>query len=173
MNLFPDPFHPAVVHFPIALILVGTAFSAVVAFWRKSPLTWVAAVLLGLGALGAWSAVESGESAGGLLEKGTPEREALVDSHETWAKRTLMVTTAAAALAVATALLGAWPRIARGVSILAIIASASAAFAVYETGHRGGELVYRHGAGVEMAARQNEVPLPHAPDSGTNGKGVD
>lgn len=42
-----------------------------------------------------------------------------------------------------------WPRTARAVAIVAALLSVAAAYGVYETGHRGGALVYRHGAGVE------------------------
>jgi uncharacterized membrane protein len=152
MNLIPDPLHPAVVHFPIVLILLGAAAAVVAAFWRGGHLPRFAAVLLALGALGAWAAVRSGESGGGLLETGSPQMEALVEVHETWAKRTFAVSIVAAVAAVASALAGRWPRLARGVAIVAAVASAAAAYAVYETGHRGGTLVYRHAAGVELAA---------------------
>ncbi len=152
MSLIPDPLHPAVVHFPIVLLLlaVPAAFAAV--FWRGAQLPRLAALLLVLGAVGAWLAVQSGESGGGLLEKGTPQMETLLDAHETWAKRTFAVAAAAAVAAVLSALAGRWPRLGRAVAILAAIASVGAGYAVYETGHRGGALVYRHAAGVEVAA---------------------
>jgi uncharacterized membrane protein len=152
MNLMPDPLHPAIVHFPIVLILLGAGAAIVAAIWRGGHLPRFAALLLAFGALGAWLAVESGESGGGLLEKGTPQMETLVDEHETWAKRTLAITLLAAAAAGVSALAGRWPRSARSVAVVAAFASAAAAYAVYETGHRGGSLVYRHAAGVELAA---------------------
>jgi uncharacterized membrane protein len=151
MNLIPDPLHPAVVHFPISLILLGAAAAIVAAIWRGGHLPRFAALLLALGALGAWVAVASGESGGGLLEKGTPRMETLVDEHETWAKRTMVIAILAAVAAVGSVLAGRWPRIARAVAVVAAVASAAAAYAVYETGHRGGALVYRHAAGVEVA----------------------
>lgn len=153
MNLIPDPLHPAVVHFPIVLILLGAATAVVAAVWRRSPLPVMAAVLLGLGALGAWAAVESGESAGGLLETGTPGVEALIDAHETWAQRTLGVSCIAALAAASAAVVERWPRVARGLALLAALASVAAAYTVYETGHRGGALVYKHAAGVELASQ--------------------
>ncbi len=152
MSLIPDPLHPAVVHFPIVLILLGTVAAIVAAFWRGGHLPRFAALLLALGALGTWAAVESGESSGSLLESSSPQLEALVDAHQSWASRTLTATIVAAVAAVASVLVGRWPRYARAVAVVAAIASAIAAYAVYETGHRGGALVYRHGAGVEVAA---------------------
>ena len=149
MNFVPEPLHPALVHFPIVLILLGTICAVVAVFWRKHSLPLLAAVLLGMGALGAWAAVATGESDGGLLENGSPKREALVDEHETWAKRTLTFSIAAAVMAAGSVLAGRWPRIARVVAIVSALVSAVAAYGVYETGHRGGALVYRHGAGVD------------------------
>jgi uncharacterized membrane protein len=170
MNLIPDPLHPAVVHFPIVLILLGAVAAIVAAFWRGGHLPRFAALLLGLGALAAWAAVESGESSGGLLETGSAQMEGLVDAHQTWAKRTLAVTIVGAVAAVASALAGRWPRIARGVAAVAALASAAAAYSVYETGHRGGALVYHHAAGVEVAANapqaaKDAVAIP----GGSNG----
>lgn len=157
MNLMPDPLHPAVVHFPIVLILLGAATAIVATFWRGGHLPRFAALLLALGALGAWAAVESGESSGGLLEGGSPQMETLLDAHQAWAKRTFVAAIAAAAAAIVSALAGRWPRIARGVAIVAAVGSAAAAYAVYETGHRGGVLVYRHGAGIEAAANPSNA----------------
>ena len=151
MNLIPNPLHPAVVHFPIVLLLLGAAVAIVAAFWRKHHLPTLAAALLLLGALGTWAAVESGESDGGLLENGSPQIESLVEAHENWAKRTLAISIIAAFAAVGSVLAGRWPRIARAVAVVAAVVSAAATYAVYETGHRGGALVYRHGAGVEVA----------------------
>jgi uncharacterized membrane protein len=163
MNFIPDPLHPAVVHFPIVLILLGAAIAMAAVFWRKSHLPSLAAVLLVLGALGTWWAVESGESAGGLLENGTPQLEALVDAHENWAKRTFTAVAVAAVAAAASALAGRWPRLARGAAICAALASMATVYSVYETGHRGGALVYQHAAGVQVAARSNAADSAAAP----------
>ncbi len=177
MILIPNPLHPAVVHFPIVLLLLGALAGIAAVFWRRHQLPALAAVLLALGALGAWVAVETGESDGGLLENGPSVRETLVDEHETWAKRTLALGSVAAVLAIGSALVGRWPRPARAVALLAALASLAAVFAVYETGHRGGELVYRHAAGVQIvAAAPNDTPTagqPTRPRAGGGGEDKD
>lgn len=173
MNLIPDPLHPAVVHFPIVLILLGAAAAIVAAIWRGGHLPRFAALLLALGALGAWVAAETGESGGGLLEKGTPRMETLVEEHETWAKRALAITILAAVAAVGSVAAGRWPRIARAVAVIAAVASAAAAYAVYETGHRGGALVYRHAAGVELAVTGSTAgPAAAGPQGGSAAPGT-
>lgn len=173
MNFVPDPLHPALVHFPIVLILLGTICAVAAVFWRKHSLPVVAAVLLGMGALGAWAAVASGESDGGLLENGSPKREALVDEHETWAKRTLTFSIAAAVIAAGSVLAGRWPRIARVVAVVSALTSVVAAYGVYETGHRGGALVYRHGAGVEVAVTAPDQTTGGPAESSKSGRDAD
>jgi uncharacterized membrane protein len=157
MNFIPDPLHPAVVHFPIVLIVLGTLASVTAVFWRKGYVPAFAAALLVLGALGAWAAVATGESDGGLVENTSAGVEQLLEAHENWAKRTLTAAVVAAVIAVGAALLFRFPRAARGpraahgVAVAAALAAGVASWTVYETGHRGGALVYQHGAGVNTA----------------------
>ncbi len=172
MRLIPDPLHPAVVHFPIVLILLGAAAAIVAAFWRGGHLPHSAALLLALGVFGTWAAVETGEASGGLLETGSPQMEALVNAHQTWATRTFVVTIVAAIAAVASAFAARWPRFARAVAVVAAVAAAAAAYAVFETGHRGGALVYRHAAGVEVAVNAPAAAssAPAIPDESKEAK---
>ena len=158
MNLVPNPFHPAVVHFPIVLLLLGAVVAIVAVFWRKQGVPALAAGLLVLGAFGTWGAVQSGESDGGLIENTLPQVNDLLDAHETWAKRTMTISIVAAFAAAGSMLAARWPRIARAVAVVAALVSVSAAYSVYETGHRGGALVYRHAAGVEVATAQSTAP---------------
>jgi uncharacterized membrane protein len=171
MNLVPDPMHPAVVHFPIVLVLLGAIIACVAVFWRKHGLPALAAGLLALGALGTWVAVESGESDGGLVENTSSQVSDLVDAHETWAKRTLALSIVAGLAAVGSVLAARWPRTARAVAVAAALVSVAAAYGIYETGHRGGALVYRHGAGVELATTQSAVQ--DAPKPGATGQDKD
>ena len=157
MNALPDPLHPAIVHFPIVLILLGTVVAAVAVFWRKHQLPVIAAVLLALGAIGTWVAVETGKSDGGLVENASSQVESLLDSHEDWAKRTLTVATIAAVVAAVSVGLVRFPRAGRAAGALAAVIALAASYAVYETGHRGGALVYKHAAGVSTNSTQAAV----------------
>lgn len=150
MNFIPNPLHPAVVHFPIVLIVLGAALSVVAVFWRKGLIPVFAATLLAFGALGAWAATESGESDGGLVESAAGPAESLLEAHENWGKRTLTAATIAAMIAFGAAVLPRFPRAARAMAAVAALAAVVASWTVYETGHRGGALVYRHGAGVHL-----------------------
>ncbi len=151
MNLVPDPLHPAVVHFPIVLILLGAAAAVAAALWRRRALPYLAAGFLLLGAAGAWAAVETGESDGALLDTEAGAAEALLDEHQAWAERTLMAAAVAAAMAIASAATLRWNRLSRILGIATAVTGLTAGWMVFETGHRGGALVYRHGAGVMLA----------------------
>ncbi len=150
MKLLPDPLHPALVHFPVVLIVLGAVAALVAVFWRGAQLPRYAALLLALGALGCWVSMETGESDGGLLEKAQPKMAALLDQHEEWAERTLTVAIVAAVLATASVVTQRWPKVARSLAVLTALAALGAGYGVYETGHRGGALVFRHGAGVTV-----------------------
>lgn len=164
MSFIPDPLHPAVVHFPVVLILLGCAAAWVAVFVRKGNTPWFAAALLVLGAAGAWVAKETGKSDGGLLDNLSPQMESLLDAHQNWAGRTVMAATITALAAVAAAALFRFPQLARSLAVAAALMASVAAWTVYETGHRGGALVFKHGAGVRVGAvvpgAANEEPHP-------------
>ncbi len=141
-------FHPLVVHFPIALILVG-ALAAVVwaargtAFWRDSTL-W----LFSLGLIGGIVAYKTGEALEEHTE-GTPIVEELGALHEDMALYTLLV---AGAMVLGMAVLGLWrkkqitllrkqpdPLVAR---LLVVLVALAAAALVAWTGHIGGTMVW-------------------------------
>jgi uncharacterized membrane protein len=155
-----------VVHFPIVLILLGTVAAVIAVFWRKGYVPAFAAALLVLGALGAWVAMETGESDGGLVENTAPQVERLIEAHENWARRTLTVAAIAAVIAVGAAALFRFPRVARGVAVAAALAAGVASWTLYETGHRGGALVYQHGAGVNTTPAATGAETSSVPQSG-------
>ncbi len=155
MNFMPDPLHPAIVHFPVVLIVLGCVAAWLAVFVRKGNVPWFAAVLLILGAAGAWVAKETGKSDGGLLDNMSPQMQALLDSHQDWAERTVMAATITALVAVAADTLSRFPKLARSMAVAAALAASVAGWTVYETGHRGGALVFEHGAGVHISSPAN------------------
>ena len=164
MSFVPDPLHPAVVHFPVVLIVLGCLAAWAAVFLRKGNVPWFAAGLLVLGAASAWAAKETGKSDGGLLDSLTPQTELLLDAHQYWAEKTVAAATVTAMMAIAAAALVRSPRLARSLAVAAALAASVAAWTVYETGHRGGALVFEHGTGVHAR------PLPAS--SGNNDQTV-
>lgn len=147
----PSPLHPAVVHFPIVLLLLGTLVALPAAVTPRWHLRWIAAALLAIGAIGALIASATGEQDGEAIEH-QPQVSALLDQHEDWAERTQGFSIGAGTLAViAAAATLRWPRAARGLGLAGAAIAVTASFCVFQTGHYGGQLVYRHGASVNLA----------------------
>lgn len=148
---FPDPLHPAVVHFPIALLLLGAPLAVAAVFLpRLAVLT--AAVLL-LGAAGAAVAVATGEREK-RDEIAVPEGEGreVLRRHESAGElaRNSAVLVAVLSTGAAVGRRRSWPRAA---VLLAVLAAAGAMFAAWQVavaGHTGGESVYHHGVGLRF-----------------------
>lgn len=141
------PFHPRLVHFPIALIVVGAIFELVgritdLDWWRRS-----AFAMLVIGVLAAGFALSSGEGAAvqAWERQGVP-REPL-ERHETAGKLTFWVGALAVLLRLLAGRLGALRSFASGGALALHLAAAGL---VVLAGFHGGKLVYEHGAGVRV-----------------------
>ena len=135
--------HPAIVHFPIALAVVGALFSVVYLLIRWESIRWFAPVLLSLALVGAVGAYFSGESAKDRAAKmGVPT--SAIQQHEETGIWGLGATGLACLLS--------WATHARrkGVLISTVVALAAAGIFVWN-GHLGGKLVFIHGAGKVSA----------------------
>ena len=78
-----EALHPAIVHFPIALLLVVPIFVVLALVQRRQRpgLSQAALILLLLGTVGAWVAVQTGEAAEERAE-GIPGIEEVLEEHE-------------------------------------------------------------------------------------------
>jgi uncharacterized membrane protein len=145
---FPSPLHPAVVHFPIVLLILGMAVAVVAVFVRRWHLPWLVALMLVAGALGAVVATVTGGEDEEMVDESLPNTEQVLEMHEEWGETTRNAAIAAAVLAVAAALTANVRVAGRSLSVLTALVALAAAYSVAQAGHYGGELVYRHGAGV-------------------------
>ena len=89
--------HPAVVHFPIALLMTAAPVAILGAITRKPTWQRVATVCLVLGAAGSFMAVETGEE---MEEADYVASKALIHEHEEMAEKTMVAAIALALLAV-------------------------------------------------------------------------
>ena len=144
---FLGPFHPIIVHTPIALIVFSFLFDVVgrladSSWWRKAAVS-----MLVVGVLGGVAAILSGEPASEVAEhkQGIPEER--VEAHEDVAK--MAVWLGGGALA-ARALAAAMPGSRAVVTGLAFLLHLASAVSVGLAGYRGGLLVYKYGAGVRV-----------------------
>ena len=159
----PNPLHPALVHFPIALILLGALLAVWAAVFQRGHLPWLTAVLLVTGAVGAATAVYTGGKQAEMVGDISDRADALLDEHEEWGEQTRNIAVAAAFLALASASLTRFPKTARGLAVATVIVAAAAAYAVAKTGHIGGQLVYKHGVGINTAAGNNPANADTTP----------
>ena len=156
--MFGLPLHPSIIHFPVALGVVGALAAVVYLFVRREWLRWFAPVLLTIALLGSVAAYFSGQSAEDAAEA-LKVPEAAIEEHEESALWAMGLLGLAALLSWATHARR------RGEWVSAVIAAVAAA-AVLRTGHLGGVLVFIHGAGhVKPAAASGAVP-----GSGANGE---
>lgn len=155
--MIPDPLHPAIVHFPIVLLLVGAPLAVLAVLIRKWHLPWLAAFVLTCGALGSFAATWTGDDEEEMVGEISQQADAILEEHEEWGERTRNVAILAAALAIFAAALTKFPIPSFAIGVLCAIASIGAAVSVAQAGHYGGRLVYKHGVGVNTAAGLNTL----------------
>lgn len=138
--------HPMIVHFPIALLIVGFLFEIAGAITKRESFTQTAFYLIILGALGVIAAFITGDQAGsGITEEGALKQA--LENHEDAATLTIWIVSIAAAFRIALVLLKKFKGVLKMVSLALFLI---AVLAIARTGYYGGELVYKHAAGVQL-----------------------
>jgi len=159
--------HPALVHFPVALLPVAIGFDLVGwlrALWRRSEAEGATVALYVLTALTAWAAVWAGEEAEESLTLSGPVHD-LVHEHEEWAERFLYTVAVVALARVAVAWWGRRGRpVSRGVLLAAraavLVGALVALRLLAGTADRGGGLVFRAGVAVMAVPAEEPPPAP-------------
>jgi uncharacterized membrane protein len=142
-------YHPAIVHFAVALLAVGVIFRCVSLTGRAAFTGPAAATLLILGAVAAAAAVHSGLDAHGPVERIPGARDAVVE-HEEWGKRTRNIFLIVGAIEIAALILMRRGRVekARGALWGSAIVGCIGLWPLYEAGEHGADLVYGYAGGV-------------------------
>lgn len=162
--MIPDPLHPAIVHFPIALValLPVAAVCALVAIRRgavpRQAWGWVVGMAAAL-LLTSWLAVRTGEVQEDVVEAVVTERP--MHDHEEAAELFFLLSLGGLAV-FATGL--APGRLGRSSRFAGLVASAVLLTAGVSVGKSGGALVYEHGAAVAYASPRATAP-PRATES--------
>ena len=143
--------HPQIVHFVVALLIVGVV-ARIVSLLPLGP-RWsfangMAATLLLLGTAAAVVAVQSGLDAHEKVEPIPGVRQA-VNVHEDYGKDTRNIFLVVAAIEIALLVVaGRKPSLTKGLRVLSAVVGVVGGVYLYEAGDHGGDLVYSYGGGV-------------------------
>jgi uncharacterized membrane protein len=163
----PDPLHPAVVHFPIVLIFLGTLLSLLTIFTRRGALPQYTAAVLILAAGGAQLAVNTGSDQIDDVLRRMPDAKPLILVHAEWGMK---MRTAAVIAAIAALVALPFHRFRRSRRVLAFITTAItvwACFCAFEAAGHGGAMVFHHSVGVVAPnASATSSPPPATPPGG-------
>lgn len=148
------PFHPQLVHFVVALGIIGVAFRLVS---LSGKLTWTgpaAAALLLMAAVASVIAAEAGDQAHELAEQIPGVRPAMHDHEEAgeWARNILVLV---GLLEVGAFVLQKKEKLAKGLLVGSAVVGLAGVGALYRAGDFGGKLVYSYAGGV--GTRTNDV----------------
>lgn len=140
-------FHPQIVHFAVALLIVGVLFRCVSLTGRLKFTGPAAATLLLLGTLAIFGAFESGHQAHGPVER-IPGVGQAVHEHEEWGERARAVFAGVAVLElVGLALLWKKNRFAKAAIVLSAVLGLAGVVVLAEAAEHGGDLVYSYAGG--------------------------
>jgi uncharacterized membrane protein len=181
MNWFPklpgwDGIHPAMVHFPIALLFAVPILLLVSLFARKSWRAWSVAslVLMFIGTVAAWLAVASGHAAAQLVDK-TPALVRAIGGHESLAVTTrnlftIMTLVFGGLMVLHTALKKPLPGALRTtIHALFLVAYVGCTIMLANTANRGGRLVHETGVHA-IVGPTVATSLPPAEDQASGGR---
>jgi uncharacterized membrane protein len=147
-------FHPQVVHFAIALLIVGVVFRLLSLTGRLAFSGPAASVLLLLGVVAVAAAAKTGIDAHGPAERVPGARDAVVE-HEDWGLRARNVFLGVAALEILALFLARRGK-SRPVHFLSSAVGLVGLFFLYEAAEHGGELVYSYAGGVGIRSGEPE-----------------
>jgi uncharacterized membrane protein len=159
------PFHPFIIHFPLALTFIMPVLVIVFAYMIKvnkmAPKAWLIIIGLQLAVVvTGYISLETGETEEERVEKVVSKE--LIHEHEESAEIFVGAAVITFVLSISAFFL---PRemgyfLKLGIALLGI----ASCYLAYRTGHLGGELVYRYGAGsayVDIEGQQGILPTPN------------
>lgn len=143
MNMRIETWHPAIVHFPIALLATGVVLGLIGSWLKKDLFKSMGSWLIGIGVLAAAAAVITGLMAEESIPPSGHVHE-ILEKHELFGFITLGIF---AVLAVGWLLARAKGKV-KLVPLLHVLGVIGVGM-LLTTGYFGGHMVYDHGAGVQ------------------------
>jgi uncharacterized membrane protein len=151
---FLAQFHPKVIHFPIAFLLVYLFLELVGAIFKKDFFSKTAHLFLLFGVLGALAAVLTGNQAENAFEGWNKTTSAILETHSTYANITLWFFSGLLVIRTILVLKKKFNSFFKYIFCLLGIAGA---YFVYQTGEHGGEMVFHHGVGTQFHNKADEM----------------
>ncbi len=141
------PWHPFIIHFPLALTFllpIGILLQAILIKKNLiSPKAWIGIILIQMVITGTgYLAMETGEDDEKIVK--TVVEKKYIHEHEEAAEKYVGVSVLTLSLSVAVYFLA--PALQLPIRLGILLLSFLACYFAYDTGYRGGELVYVHGA---------------------------
>lgn len=137
--------HAMIIHFPIVLLMTGFLSEVVSLFQKRIFFRTAAFYLLLLGTFGTIFSYISGNAAGSGIQEGTLGK--IIHLHKQAATFALWLSVITAMVYIVIFTSGQdnkWIKV-----VIFILFTATVA-AIARTGYWGGQLVYKHGAGIEL-----------------------
>ena len=174
MTTFPalpgwDGIHPAMVQFPVALLLVAPLMLMVSLFARQQWRAWAgsALLLMVLGTTAAWLAVASGHAAGQLVDK-VQGLERAIGRHEALGLATRNLFTLLTLVWALVMMVPVWTKkplaapVRIGIQAAYLACYLVATVVLANTAVRGGQLVHDYGVRAMVGALPPEATTPVA-----------
>ena len=157
----PTPFHPMIVHFPLALTFIVpilvVIFAIMIRMNKMNPKSWLIIVGLQLVIVGTgYIALESGETEEEQVEKVISK--SLIHEHEEAAE--VFVGSTVVALVLSIAAFFVRKEIGFPLKIVISLIGLISGYLANRTGHLGGELVYKHGAASVYVQENSQALIP-------------
>ena len=142
------PFHPQLVHFPIAFLVLSFIFDLVGAARNSVKWNQFGGIILLLAIITAFAALQSGESSEEMLKPMADSLHEAVEEHQDLATSTfffILILGIIRGWLQLKGLFNSWRRWGY------IVLIGAGVFLILRVGHLGGKLVYQHGAGVNTS----------------------
>jgi len=147
------PFHPQLVHFPIAFLLLSFIFDLVGATRNSAKWNQFGGIILLLAIISAFAALQSGESSEEMLKPMSASLNEAVEEHKNLASTTFFFILVLGIFRGWLQLKGMFNSWLRWGYIILI---GTGVFMILRVGNLGGKLVYQHGAGVNESVLEQK-----------------
>lgn len=149
-------FHPKVIHFAIALLIVYPLLEIIAVVFKKDGYSKAAHLILFLGVLGALASMITGKQAFEMFDEWNKTTDKLLETHEHYASFTIWTF---AAILIAKTFLAVKKINKLQFNVILIVMALIGNYFVYRTGEAGGEMVHVHGQGTKYKIEAEEKML--------------